>query len=105
MKYRVTFRERNDRAGNPTEKPSASVEAELSDGVVQDAVFVERFEPDSLHGEDKMEEDDDFLSLGTEVWEYDIADGRDQEFIDALRNSEVAIEYEALDNMPEISGV
>jgi len=31
------------------------VEPELTDGVVLDAVFVERFELDSLHGQDEMD--------------------------------------------------
>ena len=31
-----------------------------------------------------MDEDDAFLSIGTEVWEYEITDGREQEFIEAL---------------------
>jgi hypothetical protein len=47
-----------------------------------------------------MDEDDSFLSRGVEVWEYDIAEGRDRDFIDALRNSEMVIEYVELDNMP-----
>ncbi len=100
MKYRVTFMERTDGRGNPSENPPQFVEPELTDGVVLDAVFVERFEPDNLHNEEVMEEDDSFLSIGTEVWEYDIADGRDREFIDALKNSQMVIEYEALEDEP-----
>jgi len=102
MKYRVAFIERTDAGGNPTEKPTEYVALELADGVVLDQVFVERVEPDALHGQDTMEEDDDFESIGTEVWEYDIADGRDQDFIDALKNSRVVIEYDALDDLDTI---
>ncbi len=100
MKYRVTFVERTDGRGNPSENPPEFVEPELTDGVVLDAVFVERFEPDNLHNEEVMEEDDSFLSVGTEVWEYDIAEGRDREFIDALKNSQMVIDYEALEDEP-----
>ena len=78
MKYQVSFRERTDAAGNATENPPAFVEPELMDGIVLNATLVERIEPDSMHGQDVMDEDDDFLSIGTEVWEYDIAEGRDQ---------------------------
>jgi len=100
MKYRVTFAERTDGAGNPSENPPEFVEPELMDGVVLDAQFVERFEPQSMHVQEVMDEDDNFLSIGTEVWEYDIADGRDREFIDALRNSQMVVEYEALEDEP-----
>ena len=100
MKYRVTFREQNNRVGNPTEKPPEFVEPELRDGIVLDATFVERFEPDNLHVQEVMDEDDDFMSVGTEVWEYDVADGCEQEFTDALKNSEMVIDYEDIEEEP-----
>lgn len=100
MKYRVTFMERTDGAGNPTENPPEFVDPELMDGVVLDAAFVERFEPQNMHVQEVMDEDDSFLSVGSEVWEYDIADGRDQEFLDALKNSQMVIEYESLEDEP-----
>ena len=98
MKYQVTFMERTDGAGNPSENPPAFVEPELMDGVVLDAALVERIEPDSLHNNDVMDEDDSFLSIGTELWEYDIAPGRDRDFEDALKNSQMVIDYQALDD-------
>ena len=98
MKYQVTFMERTDAAGNPSEKPPQFVEPELTDGIVLDASLVERIEPDSLHGQDVMDEDDNFLSVGTELWEYDIADGREHEFEDALKNSQMVIDYQAIDD-------
>lgn len=100
MKYRVTFMERTDAMGNPTEKPPEFVEPELPDGVVLDATFVERFEPESMHVQEVMDEDDSFLSVGTEIWEYDVADGRDREFVDALKNSQMVVEYETLEDEP-----
>jgi hypothetical protein len=100
MKYRVTFMERTDGKGNPSENPPAFVEPELMDGVVVDAVFVERIAPDNLHVQEVMDEDDSFLSVGTEVWEYDIADGRDREFVDALKNSQMVIDYQTLEDEP-----
>jgi hypothetical protein len=105
MKYQVTFRERNDVHGNPAENPPEFVEPELMDGIVLDSALVERIEPENLHGEEDMEEDDDFLSLGTEVWEYDIADGRGQEFEDALKNSQMVMEYEVLDDSGELANL
>ena len=63
-----------------------------------DSTFVGRIEPDSLHVQEVMDEDDAFRSVGTEVWEYDIADGRTPEFIDALKNSKMVVEYESLDD-------
>lgn len=100
MKYRVTFVERTDKAGNPVENPPEFVEPELEDGIVLDATFVERFEPESLHGQEVMDEDDSFLSMGTEIWEYDVTDGRDQEFTDALKNSKMVIDFEELEDEP-----
>ena len=102
MKYRVAFRERTDAQGNRTENPTEFVELELADGVVIDQVFIERIEPDALHGQDTMEEDDDFESIATEVWEYDVADGRDQDFIDALKNSRMVMEFEKMDDLDMI---
>lgn len=100
MKYRVAFVEQTGRTGDPTVNPPAFVEPELADGIVLDAVFVERLEPDGLHGKEEMDEDDDFLSMATEVWEYDVADGREREFEDALKNSEMVLEYETLEDEP-----
>jgi hypothetical protein len=98
MKYRVVFMERTDSKGARTENPPEYVELDLADGVVLDATFVERIEPDSLHVQEVADEDDAFESVGTEVWEYDVADGRESEFLDALRNSQMVIEYESLDD-------
>ena len=100
MKYRVTFVERTDGVGTPWENPPEFVEPELTDGIVLDRTFVERFEPQSLHSQEVMDEDDSFLSIGTEVWEYDVADGREKEFSDALRNSRMVVEYEEMEEEP-----
>lgn len=105
MKYQVTFRERTDGKGNPTEDPPAFVEPELMDGVVLDATFIERIEPDSLHVQEVMDEDDSFLSIGTEVWEYDVAEGREQEFEDALTNSQMVMEFEVLDDSGQLANL
>jgi len=105
MKYQVTFRERSDAEGKPTENPPSFLEPELVDGVVQDAVFVQRIEPEAIHSQEVMDEDDAFLSIGTEVWEYDVAEGREQEFIDALKNSQMVVEYEALDDAGQLANV
>ena len=95
MRYRVVFRERTDSSGRPIERPPEFLDAQLSEGVVLDAAIVEREQPIALHT-DRMEEDDDFLSLQTEAWDYDVADDRQGEFVDALRNSEMVVEFERL---------
>ncbi len=104
MKYRVAFKERTDGNGRPSENPPDYVELDLLDGVVLDKAFVERIEPAAMHSQETMDEDDSFESVGTEVWEYDIAEGRDQEFIDALVNSGMVMEYEPLEDVDMISG-
>ncbi len=105
MRYRVTFRKRFNREGEEADAPQTFVN--VPDGVILDSEFVERIEPPSLHGEDAMEEDDDFLSLGSEIWEYDVADNREQEFKDAVVNSRMALEIERMEDiedMPAVSG-
>jgi len=97
MKYRVVFRERSNREGEKAEDPPSFLDAQLDDETVLAATFVERTGPDAKHSSDVLEEDDDFLSLATEVWEYDVADGKDQEFKDALLNSEMVVEFEPMD--------
>ena len=89
--------ERTDGTGKPSENPAEYLIPELEDGVVNEAVFIERSEPAGLHDEAQMEEDDDFLSVGSEVCEYDITDGRDTDFTDALKNSQMVIDYEVID--------
>jgi hypothetical protein len=54
--------------------------------------------PGALHSEDALEEDDDFLSVGSETWDYDVADGREDDFIAALQNSQMVMEYVRLDD-------
>jgi hypothetical protein len=101
MRFRVTFMERTDAAGNPSERPPDYVEIEAPDGVILDKAFVERDQPEAMHVEENLEEDDSFMSIGAETWDYEIADGREQEFIDAVRNSQMAMECIPLDNVPE----
>jgi hypothetical protein len=102
MKYRVIFRERSDVEGERADNPPSFLEPELEDGVVLDAAFVGRLQPDSLHSSERIEEDDGFLGITSEIWEYDVADGRDQDFKDALLNSGMVIEYEPLESGDEL---
>ena len=102
MRYRVTFQERFDGEGNNTENPPEFVD--VMDGVVLDSAFIQRDAPESLHVQEVMDEVDNFLSRGTEVWEYEIADGRERDFIDALKNSKMVIEYIELDQVPGLGG-
>jgi hypothetical protein len=102
MKYQVVFRERSDRAGQPADNPPSFLDAQLDEETVQDAVFIGRNPSDAQHSSDVLEEDDDFLSLGTEVWQYDIADGKEEDFKNALRNSAMVIEFERLESGNEL---
>jgi len=102
MKYRVVFRERSDREGEKADDPASFLDAELDDETVLDARFVGRIRPDALHSSDDMEEDDAFLSVSPEIWEYDVADGRDEQFKDALVNSGVVMEFQPLEEEDEV---
>jgi len=92
MRYRVTFMERTDAAGRPSESPPAYVDIGLPEGVVVDCTFVERTEPAAEHSEERLEEDDSFLSVGSETWDYEVADERQDEFLAAVKNSQMAME-------------
>jgi hypothetical protein len=102
VKYRVVFRDRSTRAGEQADKPATFLDTQLDDSTVLDATFVGRIEPDSIHSSDQIEEDDGFLSYGSEIWEYDVAEGRDADFIAALQNSQVVMEYQALESTGEL---
>lgn len=102
MKYRVVFRGRSDQEGERADDPPSFLDPELEEGVVLDASFVGRLPPDAQHSSDRIEEDDGFLSISDEIWEYDVAEGRDQDFKDALANSGMVIEFEPLESVNEL---
>ena len=89
--------EHTGRSGAPSEFPPDYVAIDTGDGVVIERTFVERTEPDAMHNQDTLEEDDDFLSVGSETWDYEVADNRLPEFIAAVKNSQLAIECIPLD--------
>jgi hypothetical protein len=62
-------------------------------------------EPPSLYVEENREEDDDFLPFGSEVWEYDVADGRQDEFRDAVRNTGLALEVERVEEVEDLPAI
>lgn len=100
MRFRVTFQERTNEAGVPSEHPDDYVDIDVAEGVVLDKTFVERTGPAAVHNEERLEEDDSFLSVGSETWDYEIADDRRDEFIDAVWNSQMAMECEPLTDEP-----
>lgn len=102
MKYRVVFRERSNLEGERADNPPDFLDTQLDDETVLDAVFVGRNEPEALHSSDRIEEDDGFLGLTTEVWEYDVAEGKDEDFKAALQNSGMVIEFEPLESDTEL---
>ena len=102
MKYRVVFRERSNQEGEKAENQSAFLDTQLDVETVIDAVFIGRNELEALHSSDRIEEDDGFLGLTTEIWEYDVADGKDNDFKAALQNSGMVIEFEPLESSEEL---
>src|SRR3954447_5929245 len=99
MRYRVAFAKRFQSDGNESAlNPTAELDVEIPDGIVADKVFVGRFDPESKHSQEVMDEDDAFLgSAAAELWEYDVVDGSEQDFLDAVRNSETVMEYTVVD--------
>ena len=100
MRYKVTFRKRFGPGGEPADDPRSLVSPE--DGVIQDEEMVEIIEPAGLGVAEDLNEgsgsqesnDNGFLSLGTEAWVFDIAEGREKEFTDALVESRVVLDFE-----------
>lgn len=89
----MVFRESESGRGDAAENPIAFLQANRSDEIVQQAVFVLRKDPDLRTGADSFAEDEEFLSMGTQIWEYEVASGKDQEFKDALLNSGSMVEF------------
>ena len=92
VRYRVTYMERTNAVGEPSEVPPDYVAIDVPDSVVIDQRFVERTAPLAMHNQEKFDEDDDFLSVGSETWDYDVKNGREDEFLAAVENSQIAIE-------------
>ena len=93
MRYRVVFRERVSGREGALENPVAFLQANRSDEIVRQAVFVLRKDPDVRSSTDPLPADEEFLGLGTQTWEYEVAEGKDQEFKDALLNSGSIVEF------------
>lgn len=97
MTYKVIFRKRFDGEANESDNPAAFVDTDGS--VVLNAEKAEVVDPPALHSQDVLDEDDSFLSVGTETWEFEIASGREDDFIRALERSQMVIEYEQIDDV------
>src|SRR5215208_2627031 len=99
MTYRVTFRKRYNSDGDPSDIDPTSF-LNVEDGVILDKVLVEGLEPEAKHSKEVLDEDDAFLgSAAAEVWEFEIADGREKEFVDALNTSGTVMEYDSEDEL------
>ena len=96
MRYQVTFKKRFNQEGAGSDSPQLLLN--LPDGVIEDAQVVEQIEPDSVHSEERMDEDDDFLPFGSEIWEFVVGENRDDEFKAALEESGVVLEYDVIDD-------
>jgi hypothetical protein len=100
MKYKVTFRKRFTPEGAAADNPTTQIST--MDGVIEDAEFIEILEPAGLGVAEDLNEgsgsqesnDNGFLAFGTETWVYDVAEGREKEFTDALVESGVVIAFE-----------
>ena len=106
MRFKVTYRKRFNREGEGADNPNSLVDA--ADGVILDSEIVEIIEPaglgvaEDLNAGTGSEESNDngFLGFGTETWVYEVAKGREQEFKDAVLESEVVL---AIEEVPDES--
>lgn len=93
MRYRVVFRERAGVNRSVAQNPIGFLQGNPPESVVRNSKFVLRKDPEFKGSADSPEDDVEFRHLGTEVWEYEVAEGRDQEFKDALLNSGSILEF------------
>jgi len=97
MRYRVSFAKRFESDGEPSDIDPTNF-LDLPEGVVTDKVLVETLEPESMHSQDDMDEDDAFLGrAAAEVWEYGVTEGREDEFETALEASGTVMEFDRMD--------
>ena len=100
MRYHVTFRKRFNEQGEPADDPRSLIDP--GDGVIQDAELVEMIEPAGMGVAEDLNEgtgsqesnDNGFLGLGTETWVFQVTEGREKEFTDALVESKVVLDFE-----------
>lgn len=100
MRYRVAFSKRTQSDGQASAiDPTATLDAYLTEGVVAEKIFVERLESAAQHSQEVLDEDDAFLAASTpEAWDYEVVDAREDEFIDAMRRSQVVINFAVIDD-------
>ncbi len=104
MRYRVTFAKRFNEDGQSSDIDPTQF-LDVADGVVQDKALVEGFAPDSVHSQEVMDEDDGFLgSAAAEVWEFEVADNRKDEFVTAIVNSGTVLEWDEMDGDSDVGG-
>jgi hypothetical protein len=66
---------------------------------VAEEEFVEQLESDAQHSQDALDEDDAFLgSAAPEVWEYEVVNARAAEFEEAIKNSDLVLDDDIVDN-------
>jgi len=100
MRYRVAFTKRLQSNGADSGmQPSAELDSNLSEGIVAEKELVEELETEAQHSQEVMDEDDAFLgSAAAEVWEYEVVDARAAEFEEAIKNSDLVLEYDLVDS-------
>lgn len=96
MRYQVTFKKRFNQEGEGSDSPQVLLN--LPEGVILDAAVVEQIDPDSVHSEERMDEDDDILPFGSEIWEFVVAEGHADEFKIALEESGQVLESDVIDD-------
>ncbi len=98
MRYRVAFAKRVQSDGDESAmRPSAELHQNLPEGVVAEKVFIEQ-ESEAQRSQEVLDEDDAFLgSAAPEVWEYEVVDDRAAEFEDAIKKSDLVMEYDVVD--------
>jgi hypothetical protein len=102
MRYRVAFAKRFQSDGNESvENPTREVDIDISDDVIADKVFVGHFDPEVKHSQEVLDEDDAWNGMAAaELWEYDVVDGYEDDFVSALQNAQTVMEFSVVDESP-----
>ncbi len=94
MRFEVTFHTTYTDEGKRIGKPSDTFI--VPEGTIRHEAAVRTEPPENLEYRERNDAEINPDYIGTETWEYDVEDGRDEDFREILRHSPYVVEYTEL---------
>src|SRR5262249_36587847 len=94
MRFEVTFHTTYTDEGQRIGKPSNTFS--VPEGTIRYESPVRTEPPENLGYREQPDAENNPDYIGTETWEYDSADGREEDFREVLRHSPYVVEYTEL---------